>query len=129
MHQACVFINQKQYNKSNELLTHIIKEAHHQGFISNLVKEAFKAFQVILNNKQLNLSNLVRRSIPNSYDAMTTLPVESINSHIKKRICALSLYNLSCSLMVITDGMYKFDYTNRYVMISLWQFYIPFHIY
>jgi hypothetical protein len=102
---------------------------NHQGFISNLVKEAFKAFQVKLNNKQLNLSNLVRRSIPNSYDTMTTLPVESINSHIKKRICALPLYNLSCSLMMITDGMYKFDYTNQYVMISLWQFYIPFHIY
>jgi hypothetical protein len=112
MHQACVFINQKQYNKSNELLTRIIKEAHHQGFISNLVKEAFIAFQVKLNNKQLNLSNLVRRSIPNSYDAMTTLPVESINSHINERICASSSNNFSCSLMMITDGMYKFDYTN-----------------
>jgi hypothetical protein len=42
MHQACVFINQKQYNKSNELLTRIIKEAHHQGFISDSLKEAFK---------------------------------------------------------------------------------------
>ncbi len=28
MHQAYVFINQQQYNKSNELLTHILNEAY-----------------------------------------------------------------------------------------------------
>jgi hypothetical protein len=88
MHQACVFINQKQYNKFNEYLTRIIKEALHQGIISDSLKETFVAFQVKLNNKQLYLSNWARRAIPNSYDAMTTSPVESINSHIKKRICA-----------------------------------------
>ncbi len=121
MHQACVFINQKQYNKSNKLLTCIIKEAHHQGFISDSLKEAFKVFQVKLNNKQLYLSNWVRRLIPNSYDAMTTCLVESLNSYIKKRICALSLNNFSHSLMMITGGMYKFAYKNRYVMISLCQ--------
>ncbi len=91
MHQACVFINQKQYNKSNELLPCIIKEAHHQGILSDSLKEALGAFQVKLNNKQLYLANWVRRAIPNSYDAMTTSLVESINSHIKKRICASSL--------------------------------------
>jgi hypothetical protein len=122
MHQACVFINQKQYNKSNKLITRIIKEAHHQGIISDSLKEAFKAFQVKLNNKQLYLSDWVRRAIPNSYDAMTTSLVESINSHIKKRICASSLNNFSHSLMMITDGMYKFAYTNQYVMLSLCQF-------
>jgi hypothetical protein len=107
MHQACVFINQKQCNKSNELLMCIIKEAHHQGIISDSLKEAFEAFQVKLINKQLYLANWVKRSIPDSYDAMTTSPVESIISHIKKRICALSLNNFSRSLMMITDGMYK----------------------
>ncbi len=122
MHQACVFIIQKQYNKSNYLLTHFIKEAHHQGIISDSLKEAFKAFQVKLNNKQLYLSNWVRRAISNSYYAMTTSPVESINSHIKKRICASSLNNFSCSLMMITDGMYKCFYMNRYIMITLCQF-------
>ncbi len=75
-----------------------------------------------LNNKQFYLENWVRRAIPNSYDAMTTSPVESINSHIKKRICASSLNNFSCSLMMITDGMYKVAYTNQYVMISMCQF-------
>jgi hypothetical protein len=86
MHQACVLINQQQYNNSNELLTRIINEAHHQGIISPSLKEAFEAFQVTLNNKQLYLSNLVGRTFPKSYDAMTTSPVESINSHIKQRI-------------------------------------------
>jgi hypothetical protein len=122
MHQTCVFINQKQYNKSNELLTCIIKEAHHQGISSDSLNEALEAFQVKLNNKQLYLANWVRRAIPNSYDAMTISPVESINSHIKKRICASSLNNFSHSLMMITDGMYKVAYTNQYVMILLCQF-------
>jgi hypothetical protein len=108
MHQACVFTNQQQYNKSNEVLTRIISKAHHQGIISDSLKEAFEAFQVKLNNKQIYLSNLVRRTIPNSYDAITTSPVESINSHIKQRICASSLNNFSHSFMMITDGMYKF---------------------
>jgi hypothetical protein len=112
MHQACVFINQKQYNNSNELLTLIINEAHQQGIISASLKEAFEAFQVKLNNKQLYLSNWVRRTTPNSYGAMTTSPVECINSHIKQRICASSLNNFSHSLMMITDGMYKFVCTN-----------------
>jgi hypothetical protein len=108
MHQACVFINQDQYNKSNELLTCIINEAHQQGIISASLKEAFEAFQVKLNNKHLSLSNWVSRIIPNSYDAMTSSPVESINSHIKHRICASSFNNFSHSLMMITGGMYKF---------------------
>ena len=93
-------------------LTCISKEAHHQGVLSDSLKEALEAFQVKLNNKQLYLAHWVRRAIPKSYDAMTTSPVESTNSHIKKRICALSLNNFSCSLMMITDGMYKFVYTN-----------------
>jgi hypothetical protein len=129
MHQACVFINQKPYNLSNKLLTRNIKESHHQGIIGDSLKEAFEVFQVKLNNKQLYLSNWVRRAIPNSYDAMTTSPVESMNSHIKKRICASSLNNFSPSLIMITDGMYKFVYTNQYVMISFSQFiYTNLHI-
>ena len=119
MHQACVFINQKQYNKSNELLPCIIKEAHHQGILSDSLKEALGAFQVKLNNKQLYLANWVRRTIPNSYDAMTTSPVESINIHIKKRICASSLNNFSRSLMMITDGMYKIAYICHDFIVSV----------
>ncbi len=122
MHQACVYINQKQYNKSNELLTRIINKAHHQGIISDSLKEACEAFEGKLNNKQLYLSNWVRRTVLNSYDAMTTSPVESINSHIKQRICALSSNNFSYSLMMIADGMYRLVYTNCYVIITLRQF-------
>jgi hypothetical protein len=53
---------------------------------------------------------------------MTTSPVESINSHIKHRLCALSLDNFSCSLMMITDGMYKFVHANWYFVVTLRQF-------
>jgi hypothetical protein len=88
MHQACVFVNQQQYNKSIELLTHIKNKAYQQGVISVSLKEAVDAFQVKLNNKQHYLAFWVRKTIPNCYDAMTTSPVESINSHIKHRLKA-----------------------------------------
>jgi hypothetical protein len=64
MHQACVFVNQQQYNKSNESLTHIINEAYQQGVISVSPKEAFEAFQVKLNNKQHYLAFWVRKKSP-----------------------------------------------------------------
>jgi hypothetical protein len=64
MHQACVFENQQQYNKSNELLTYIINESYQQGVISVSLKEVFEAFQVKLNNKQHYLAFWVRKKFP-----------------------------------------------------------------
>ncbi len=122
MHQACVFLNQQQYNNSNQLLTHILHEAYQQGVICVSLKEAFEAFQAKLNNKQHYLAFWVRKTIPNCYDTMTTSPVESINSHIKHRLTASSLNNFSCSLIMITDGMHKFIYTNWYFVVTLSQF-------
>jgi hypothetical protein len=52
MHQACVFENQHQNNKSNKVLTHVIIDAFQKGQISLALREAFEAVHIKLNNKQ-----------------------------------------------------------------------------
>ena len=104
MHQECVFENKEQYNKSNAVLTGVIRDAFNNGVIDEFLKNAIEKFQVKLNNKQRYIAYYIRKNIPNSYDAMTTSPVESMNSQIKHRIKASSLNNTSRSLMMITEG-------------------------
>ena len=104
MHQACVYETKEQYIKSNTILTAVMKEAHEDGRIHDLLKEAIEAFQLKMIGKQEYLAYYVRKFIPNCYDAMTTSPVESINCYIKHRSKASTLNNTSRSLMLITDG-------------------------
>ena len=44
MHQACVYETKEQYIKSNTILTAVMKEAHEDGCIHDLLKEAIEAF-------------------------------------------------------------------------------------
>ena len=104
MHQACVYENKEQYNKSNALLTGVIRDALNNGVIDKSLKNAIEKFQVKLNNKQRYIAYYIQKNIPNSYDAMTTSPVESMNSQFKHRIKTSSLNNTSRSLMMITEG-------------------------
>jgi hypothetical protein len=104
MHQACVYKTKQQYVKSNELLTAVIKEAHLNCRIDDLLKDAIQAFQVKMNVKQEYLAYYVQEHIHNCYDAMTTSPVESINCHIKHWRKASTLNNTSRSFMLITEG-------------------------
>ena len=90
MHQACVFENKNQYNMSNKILTNVIFDAFTKGHI---LKEAIKAFQIKLNNKRRYLAFYNRKTIHNCYDAMTTSPCESMNSHIKHSSKATTLDN------------------------------------
>jgi hypothetical protein len=85
MHQACVFENQAQYKKANRILTSVIKEALKKHHIGKGLYEAIFQFQVQLNEKQSYLVYWARKSVIMSVDAMTTSPVESINSHIKHK--------------------------------------------
>ena len=104
MHQVCVYENKEQYNKSNAVLTGVIRDVFNNGVIDQSLKNAIEKFQVKLNNKQRYIAYYIRKKIHNSYDAMTTSPVESMNSQIKHRIKASSLNNTSRSLMMITEG-------------------------
>ncbi len=82
MHQACVFENKEQYNKSNQILSTVISNASRLGTVNQVLKDAIEAFQVKLLVKESYLAHWVRKQIHNSYDAMTTSPVESVNCHI-----------------------------------------------
>jgi hypothetical protein len=104
MHQACVYKTKQQYMKSNEILTAVIKEAHLNCRINDILKDAIQAFQVKMHVKQEYLAYYVQKHKHNYNDAMTTSPVESINCHIKHRSKASTLNNTSQSLMLIMEG-------------------------
>ncbi len=108
MHQACVFENKEQFNKSNQILSTVISDAFNLGSVNQVLKDAIEAFQVKLLVKESYLANWVRKQIHNSYNAMTTSPVESINCHIKHRIKASTLNKTSCSLLMISDGEFVY---------------------
>jgi hypothetical protein len=128
MHQSCVFENKKQYIKSNQIMTEVIGEIFEKGVISQELKDAIESFQYKIALKEKYLANWLRKEIPNSYDAMTTSPVESLNCHIKHKTKANTLNNTSKSLLMITSGMsvdvlllirlYQLVYTNSYNLRS-----------
>jgi hypothetical protein len=81
MHQACVFENKTQYEKANNILTSVIKEALKKLYIGKGLYEAISQFQVQLNEQGSYLAYWARKSVTMAFDAMTTSPVESINCH------------------------------------------------
>ena len=89
----CVFENKDKYDMSNKILTNVISDAFTKGHIKQPLKEAIEAFQIKLNNKRRYLAFYIRKSIHNCYDAMTTSPCESMNSHIKHTSKASTLNN------------------------------------
>ena len=104
MHQACVYETKEHYNASHQMVTDLVNDFYRDGMISNNLKEAISSFQIKLHNKQQYLAYYVRKNIRNSFDAMTTSPVESCNNHLKHQSKASTLNNMSKSLMLITEG-------------------------
>jgi hypothetical protein len=104
MHHACIFETKEQYKKAHEIITNVMKDFFLNGTITEKLKDAVEAFQLKLYQKQQYIAYYVRKKIHNCYDAMTTSPVESINSHIKHRSKATTLNNMSRSLMNITQA-------------------------
>jgi hypothetical protein len=83
MHQACVFENKAQYEKANNILISVIKEALKKHYIGKGLYEEISQFQVQLNEKESYLAYWTRKSATMSFEAMTTSSMESINCHIK----------------------------------------------
>ena len=65
--------------------------------------DAFATFQLKLAEKEWYLAYYVWKNIPMTFDAMTTSPVESVNSHIKNKSKANAKNNTSRSLQLITQ--------------------------
>jgi hypothetical protein len=83
MHRACVFENKEQYDKAGKILTAVLQMALEKNHITREQYDAFDAFQSKLAEKERYLAYHVRKHIPMTFDAMTTSPVESVNSHMK----------------------------------------------
>jgi hypothetical protein len=109
MHQSCVFENQEQYRKSHLILTKVVQDAFEKGVIDQVLKDIIEAFQTKIATKEIYLAHWVRKERQNCYDAMTTSPVESINSHIKHCTKASTLNNTSRSLIMITTGKWLYS--------------------
>ena len=107
MHQACVFENKYQYDMSNKIMTNVISDAFIKGLIKQPLKDAIDAFQIKLNNKRRYLAFYIRKTIHNCYDAMTTSPCESMNSHIKGTSKATTLNNTRCVLCFLRIRVYQ----------------------
>ena len=98
MSQACVYETKAQYDKSNDILTKMLSALVSKGSINVTIKTAIEAFQTKMSNKEHHLAFWVRKHICNSFDAMTTSPVESMNKSIKhtaKASTSSSLYGLT----------------------------------
>ena len=119
MHQACVFENKYQYDMSNMILSNVISDAFTKGHIKQPLKDAIEAFQIKLNNKQRYLAFYIRKQIHNCYDAMTTSPCESMNSHIKNSSKATTLNNTRWVLCWLRLCMYQLLYMVSYITYQL----------
>jgi hypothetical protein len=104
MHRACVFENKEQYDKAGKILTAVLQMALEKNHITREQYDAFDAFQSKLAEKERYLAYHVRKHIPMTFDAMTTSPVESVNSHMKNISKANGKNNASRSLQLITQG-------------------------
>ncbi len=65
---------------------------------------AIKKFQKEMFDKQQHLAYYIRVNIPMSFDAMTTSPVVSMNSHIKDRMGVTHNADTSTSLLKLAKG-------------------------
>ena len=81
--QACVYESQIQYTKSNEILTNVVQRLYSDTVINQQLKEAIEKYQVKMTCKEQYFAFYRRKTIPMSFDAMTTSPVESVNNHMK----------------------------------------------
>jgi hypothetical protein len=65
------------------ILTEMLSSPLYQDVLSNDCIKAIEKFQCSMIKKETYLAFYVRKTIYMSFDAMTTSPVESINSSIK----------------------------------------------
>ncbi len=109
MHHACVFENKKQYDKAGKILTAVLQTALEKNHITREQYDAFDVFQSKLAEKERYLAYHVQKHIPMTFDAMTTSPVESVNSHMKN----ISKANGKNKGSVQVDG-YELEWPSMY---------------
>jgi hypothetical protein len=78
-----VYRTEAQYDRSSLILTEMLSSPLCQDVLSKDCIKAIEKLQCSIIDKETYLAFYVRKTISMSFDAMTTLPVESMNSSIK----------------------------------------------
>ena len=82
-----------QYDRSNVILTEMLSSPWCQQVLSTDCIKAIEKFQCTMIEKETYLAFYLQKNISMSFDAMTTSPVESMNSSIKNRVGVISNSN------------------------------------
>jgi hypothetical protein len=103
-YQACVYQTQAQYNRSHVLLTEMLQSEQAREILSAECILAVEKFQVTMKDKEQCIAYHVRKDVSLSRNAVSTSPVESMNSHIKGTMGCSSNQNTSNSLLSMARG-------------------------
>jgi hypothetical protein len=82
-HQACLYQTKAQYDVPNIILTEMLSSPLCADVLSKDCIKAIENFQCSMIDKETYLAFYVWKTISMSFNAMTTSPVESMNSSIK----------------------------------------------
>ena len=85
-YQTCVYRSKEQYDRSHQIFTYMMLSPMCMNVLSNDCRKAIEKFQMNIKEKENYLAFYVRVKVPLSFNAMTTSPVESMNSTIKKNM-------------------------------------------
>jgi hypothetical protein len=83
-HQVCVYRTKEQYDRSHELLSEMLVLEMCTKTLSPECINAIQQFQIVIKEKECYLAFYVCSKTSMSFDAMTTSPVESMNSSLKR---------------------------------------------
>ena len=83
-HQVCVYRTKQQYDQSHELLMKMLVSDMCIKTLSTVCINAIQQFQIVMKEKACYLAFYVHSTIYMPFDAMTTSPVESMNSCLKR---------------------------------------------
>jgi hypothetical protein len=81
-----VYWTKSQYDRSNAILTEMLSSQMCKDALSKQCIKAIKNFQCTMMEKAPYLAFHICKTITMSFDAMTTSPVESMNSSIKNGV-------------------------------------------
>ncbi len=80
----CVYRTKQQYDQSHEFRSEMLVSDMCIETLSTVCINAIQQFQIVMKEKECYLEFYVHSTISMSFDAMTTLPVESMNSCLKR---------------------------------------------
>jgi len=85
-YQTCIYRSKEQYDRSHQIFTDMMLSPMCMNVLSNECRKAIEKFQMNIKEKENYLAVYVRVKVPLSFNAMTTSPVESMNSTIKRNM-------------------------------------------